>query len=66
MQLVQDTDHEIIPRRGSTVSVRDGSPGDLLTPSAYPLAAVCMTCGQPVRCDKWLMGDWYHTGQDQP
>jgi hypothetical protein len=52
--------HEIIPEPGSARRVRDGEPADMLNPTHYPAIAVCLTCRQPIRCDGWLLGEWYH------
>jgi hypothetical protein len=57
--------HEIIPVAGSARSL-DGMPADLTRPLCYPVEALCMTCGRPVRCDRWLSltpgdaGAWEH------
>lgn len=53
------SDHEIVPVRGSARQL-DGTPADLLAPMDYPCEALCMECGRPVRCERWLMADWYH------
>jgi hypothetical protein len=52
--------HEIIPRPGSARRVRDSEPADLRKPSDYPVTAVCLTCGQPVRCDRIYLSEWRH------
>jgi len=51
--------HEILPVPGSARQL-DGSPADLTRPLDYPVEAVCSECGQPVRCERWFLGDWYH------
>ena len=55
--------HEIIPEPGTVRRVRGGKPADLTNPAHYPVTATCKTCGQPVRCDRWLRSRWYHTGE---
>jgi hypothetical protein len=54
------SDHDITPVAGSARRVRDGEPADLTRPAHYPVEAVCMVCGQPVRCERWLLSAWYH------
>jgi hypothetical protein len=56
-----NTGHEIIPEPGSARRVRDGEPADLTLPTHYPVAAFCKTCGRPIRTERWLLADWYHT-----
>ena len=51
--------HEITPLAGSAHRV-DGIPADLLNPCDYPCEALCSECGQPVRCERWLRGEWRH------
>ena len=53
--------HEILPEPGSARRERDGEPADLRNPTDYPAIAVCLTCGRPIRCERWLTGDWRHT-----
>jgi hypothetical protein len=55
-----NTGHEIIPRPGTARRVRDGEPADLTRPTHYPVVAVCLTCGQPIRTERWLLAAWYH------
>ena len=54
------TSHEIIPEPGSARRVRDGEPADLRNPHHYPAEAVCLTCGQPIRCERWFLSEWRH------
>lgn len=56
--------HEIIPEPGSARRVRDGQPADLTRPSDYPVTAVCKVCGQSIRCERWLLAEWRHIGDD--
>jgi hypothetical protein len=28
------------------------------------MTAVCLTCQRPIRCDGWLLGEWYHTERE--
>lgn len=53
--------HEIMPAAGSARRVRDGEPADLRDPREYPCTAVCKTCDRPIRTERWLLADWYHT-----
>jgi len=55
-----NTGHEIIPEPGSVRRVRDGELADLRNPAHYPVVAVCMTCGQPIRTERWLLSGWRH------
>jgi hypothetical protein len=52
--------HRITPKRGSARRVRDGRPADLRNPAHYPVTAVCLVCGQPIRCERWLRAEWRH------
>ena len=52
--------HEILPKADACVRGRDGDPADLLRPDDYPIISVCCRCGRPVRCERWLMGEWRH------
>jgi len=51
--------HAITPLAGPPRQL-DGTPADLLNPCDYPCEAICAECGQPVRCERWLRGDWHH------
>lgn len=51
--------HDITPVAGSARRL-DGSPADLTRPLDYPVVAVCRECGQPVRCERWLLAGWRH------
>ena len=51
--------HAITPLAGSARRL-DGTPADLTRPLDYPVEAICAECGQPVRCERWLRGDWHH------
>ncbi len=52
-------DHTITPVKGSA-RLLDGTPADLAKPLDYPCEAVCLECGQPVRCERWFLGTWAH------
>ena len=54
--------HEIIPLKGSSRQL-DGSPADLTKPLDYPVEALCLECGQPVRCERWFLCEWRHIGR---
>lgn len=58
------------PKDG-TVYTTTGLPGDLMRSLDYPLEAVCLHCGTPIRCEHFLpigeSGEWrpkYPAGQD--
>ena len=53
------TGHVIVPKPG-TVRTPTGKPASLLRPMDYPVVAECMECGQPVRCERYFLADWYH------
>jgi hypothetical protein len=53
------TSHDITPVKGSARKL-DGTPADLRNPHDYPVEAVCVECGQPIRCGHWLTGTWRH------
>src|SRR5689334_15222721 len=36
----------------------DGTRADRTRPSHYPVEAVCLECGQPIRCERWFLGGW--------
>jgi hypothetical protein len=52
--------HDITPKPGSARRVRDGEPADLTKPSHYPVEAICIVCGQPIRTERWLLAGWRH------
>ena len=51
--------HAITPVKGSARQL-DGTPADLTSPLDYPAEAVCLVCGQPVRIERYFLGDWVH------
>jgi hypothetical protein len=53
-------DHEIVPEPGTVRSVRSGEPADLNNPLHYPIEAICIACGQPIRTERWLLAEWRH------
>jgi hypothetical protein len=53
-------DHEIVPEPGTAHRVRDSEPADLKNPLHYPIVAVCLTCGRPIRTERWLLDEWRH------
>jgi hypothetical protein len=55
----QPGDHDPAPLPGSCRQL-DGSEPDLSRPSHYPVEAVCLICGQPVRCERWFRAPWRH------
>ena len=52
------SDHEIIPEPGTARRVREGESADLTRPLDYPCEALCLECGQPIRCERWFLGEW--------
>jgi len=57
--------HEIIPKPGTARSVRSGEPADLKNPLDYPVQAVCLVCGQPIRTERWLLAEWRHIAPER-
>ena len=55
-----NTGHEIIPEPGTARRVRDGQPADLKNPLHYPIEAICMACGQPIRIERFYLAEWRH------
>jgi hypothetical protein len=53
------SDHTITPVKGSARQL-DGTPADLNRPLDYPYEALCLECGQPVRCERWFLCSWVH------
>jgi hypothetical protein len=52
--------HDITPKPGTVRSVRSGEPADLKNPLDYPVEAVCLVSGQPIRTERWLLAEWRH------
>ena len=52
--------HRITPLAGFARRVRDGAPADLTSPLDYPAEAVCLESGQPVRIERYFLGEWVH------
>ncbi len=50
---------KLIPVAGSAPKV-DRTPADLTRPLDYPCEALCLECGEPVRCERWFTGTWVH------
>jgi hypothetical protein len=59
MQVVTNG-HGITPKPGTVRSVRSGEPADLKDPLHYPIEAICIACGQPIRTERWLLAEWRH------
>jgi hypothetical protein len=38
----------------------DGTPANLTRPIDCPVEALCLECGQPIRCERWFLGGWAH------
>jgi hypothetical protein len=51
--------HDITPVKGSARQL-DGNSANLTRPSHYPVEALCLECGQPIRCERWFLGGWVH------
>ena len=51
--------HDITPVKGSARKL-DGTPADLNKPMDYPVEAVCLECGRPIREERWFLGEWRH------
>jgi hypothetical protein len=51
--------HAITPLRGSARQL-DGTPADLNRPVHYPVEAICLECGQPIRCERYFLAPWAH------
>jgi hypothetical protein len=51
--------HDITPVAGSARQL-DGTPADLLRVTDYPVEALCLQCGQPVRCERYFLAGWAH------
>ena len=52
--------HEITPKPGTARRVRDGEPASLLNPADYPVEAICIVCGQPIRTERYYLAEWRH------
>ena len=52
--------HAITPALGSARRARDGLPANLMHVSDYPVEAVCIECGEPIRCQRFYAADWIH------
>jgi hypothetical protein len=59
------TDHDITPAPGTIVREADGQPGNLLAVFDYPMLAVCLVCGQPVRIERKFLCEWEHVSPVQ-
>jgi hypothetical protein len=51
--------HAITPRYG-TMRDRNGNPCLGLHPLEFPITAVCLECGQPIRLDRYYLAEWEH------
>jgi hypothetical protein len=58
--------HDITPKPGSVRSARSGEPADLKNPLHYPIEAVCIVCGQPVRNERYYLAEWRHIENPGP
>ena len=61
LRLASLSGHHITPVIGSARQL-DGTPADLTRPLDYPVEAVCLECGQPIRCERWFLCEWVHLG----
>ena len=53
------SDHAITPVPGSARQL-DGQPASLLNPAHYPVEALCIECGRPIRVERYYLADWRH------
>lgn len=53
------TTHAITPQKDTAYTVT-GLKADLLDPRDYPVEAVCLECGRPVRRNKYMFAEWFH------
>jgi hypothetical protein len=37
----------------------------LLNPLDYPVTAVCLACGRPIRVERMMYSEWKHTGMGE-
>lgn len=65
-RLLLRTQHQYPPLRASSARrVRDGLPADLRDPCDYPAEALCLVCGQPIRCDRFYLAEWRHIAPER-
>ncbi len=55
----QAASHPITPVMGSARRL-DGTTADLMDPRDYPVEAVCLECGHPVRSEWMFLAGWSH------
>ena len=59
------SNHAITPLYGSARQL-GGAHANLMNPRHYPVEALCVECGQPVRCERYVIigasgvDDWQH------
>jgi hypothetical protein len=53
------TSHDITPVKGSARQL-DGTPADLRNPRDYPIEALCLECGRPIRVERYYFSGWAH------
>jgi hypothetical protein len=60
LTLTETGGHAITPQY---LSMRDknGEPTSGLSPFDFPVTAVCLECGLPVRCESYFFAEWRHT-----
>jgi hypothetical protein len=54
-------DHDITPRSGTIHRAITGDPTNGLSPLEYPLVAICLECGCPIRLERFLFSNWQHS-----
>jgi hypothetical protein len=59
MTLAGTGDHPITPMY-LTMRDKNGEPTSGLHPSDFPVTAVCLECGLPVRCEHYYFAEWHH------
>lgn len=53
------SNHAITPVRGSARRL-DGLPANLMDPLDYPVEAICLECGKPIRTERFYSATWTH------
>jgi hypothetical protein len=57
----KSSEHAITPRLGTMRHAATGKRTDGMHPiQDYPMAAICLECGQDIRLDKYFFAEWYH------
>jgi hypothetical protein len=51
--------HDITPVKGSGRQL-DGTLADLTRPMDFPVEALRLVCGLPIRCERWFLVEFRH------